>query len=386
MTPAVPARSTSSGVPTPGVDRVAPALLERAGAVAVAVLLALLAVVPAASAHEAGAGVRYRITSVSPEVDGLTVQVVRGLAGQLVLGNDTGEVVEVLDDAGEPFLRIGPDGVAADVASPTWAASDRPFGLRAGDPSTERADQARWVTLSASTSWGWYDHRLHGQQVTAPADATAPVVLETWAIPLRVGDRDVTVSGETLAGPPLGFVTPRLISDRAPAPGVSVTLLPGQTPGLLLAVDEGHEALVRGEAGEPFLHFADGTVQVNAASPTWHRTGGGQAQAVDVDAEAEPVWQRVADGQRFGWIEPRAIAPEVDGNPEDGAVLATWAVPVEVDGTSTSMLGELRWARNPDVAADGGVPWLNIGLAAAGLLAVGALVVVRRRSRAPQGT
>ena len=366
----------------------APALLVRAGAVAVATMLALLALAPVASAHEAGAGVRYRITTVAPEVDGLTVQVVRGLAGQLVLGNDTGEVVEVLDDDGRAFLRIGPDGVAADVASPTWAASDRPFGLRASD---RKAGQARWVALSASTSWGWYDHRLHDRAVTAPSRATAPVVLETWDIPLRVGERDVTVSGETLAGPPLGFVTPRLVSDRSPAPGVSVTLLPGQTPGLLLAVDEGHEALVRGEAGEPFLRFVDGTVQVNAASPTWHRTGGGQAEAVDVDAGAEPVWQRVADGQRFGWIEPRAIAPEVEGNPEDGAVLATWAVPVEVDGTSTSMLGELRWARNPDVATDGGLPWLNIGLAAAGLLAVGALVVVRRRSarrarsRVPQG-
>ncbi len=362
------------------VRQTAPALIARAGAVAVAVLLALLVVAPVASAHEAGAGVRYRTTGMSPEVDGLTVQVVRGLAGQLVLGNDTGEVVEVLDDDGEAFLRIGPDGVEADVASPTWAASDRPFGLRSADPQADRTAPARWIRLSESSSWGWYDHRLHRQEVTPPAGATEPVVLERWDIPLRVGGRAVTVSGETIAGPPLGFVTPRLVSDRSPAEGVSVTLLPGQTPGLLLAVDEGHRALVRGEVGEPFLRFADGSVQVNAASPTWHRTGGGQVEAVAVDADADPVWQRVADGQRFGWVEPRAIAPEVDGNPEDGAVLATWAVPVEVDGQATTMLGELRWVRNPAVATDDGLPWLNVALAAAGLLAIGALVVVRRRA------
>ena len=369
---------------TPTGSRAAPALPARAGAVAVGLVLALLLAASGAVAPEAGAGIRYRIDAVTPDVDGLTVQVVRGLAAQVVLGNDTGEVVEVLDADGEPFLRIGPDGVEADVASPTWAASDRPYGLRTGTADVPPDDGAppRWEQLSDSSAWGWYDHRLHEAEVRGPTEATEPVVLEAWEIPLRVGGRDVAVTGRTLAGPPRGFVTPRLVSDREPAPGVSVTLLPGQAPGLLMTVDTGRAAVVRGEAGEPFLRFADGVVQVNAASPTWHRVGGGQATPVAVDGDAAPSWQRVADGQQYGWIEPRAIAPEVDGNPEDGAVLATWAVPVEVDGETTSVLGELRWARNPAVAEASGLPWLNIGLAAAGLVAVGGLAAVRRRSGA----
>ena len=363
-------------------SRPAPALLARAGAVVVAVLLAVVGATVGASAHEAGAGIRYRIDAVDPQVEGLTVQVVRGLTGQLVLGNDTGEVVEVLDDDGEAFLRIGPEGVEADVASPTWAASDRPFGLRGDADAPTTADGERWVRLSDATSWGWYDHRLHESDLAPPAEVTEPVVLESWEIPLRVGGRDVTVSGQTLAGPPLGFVTPRLVSDRTPAPGVSVTLLPGQTPGLLMTVEPGRDAVVRGQAGEPFLRFADGRVQVNAASPTWHRTGGAQASPVAIDGEAAPTWQPVADGQQFGWIEPRAIAPEVEGNPEDGAVLSTWAVPVEVDGDTATVLGELRWTRNPAVAeADGGLPWVNVALAVAGVVAVAALVAVRRRGR-----
>ena len=364
-----------------------PALLPRAGAVAVAAVLVLMALAPSAGAHEAAAGIRYRITDVAPEVEGLTIQVVRGLAGQLVLANDTDEQVEVLDGAGRAFLRIGPDGVAADVASGAWRASDRPFGLAGVERGSERGvaggnldGPSRWTSLSTSSSWGWYDHRLHASEITPPPQATEPVVIETWEIPLRVGDRDVVVSGQTVAGPPLGFVTPQLVSDREPAAGVRVTLLPGQATGLLLAVDPGTEAVVQGEAGEPFLRFADGVVQANAASPTWHRTGGAQAEPVAIDASADPSWQRVAGGQQYGWIEPRALAPEVDGNPADGAVLSTWAVPLVVDGEPTLVRGELHWARTAAASQGTGFPWWNIGLALAGIGAVVALLVVRRRA------
>lgn len=235
----------------PGVN--APVLLLRAGAVAVATALVVLAAAAGAGAH----------------------------------------VVGVLDGAGQPSLRIGPDGVQADGAA------------------------SRWVALSDSSSWGWYEHRLH----------------ETDLVP-----------------PPLGFVTPRLARDRQPAAGVTVTLLPWQAPGVLTAVDDGVEAVVRGEAGEPSR-------------------------------------QRVAEGQRYGWIESRAIAPEVTGNPEDGSVLATWVVPVEVDGRAAPVRGELRWVRATTVAddADGGGPgWRNVVLAVAGVAAVVALVVVRRRGRGPR--
>src|SRR5690606_30747025 len=95
-----------------------------------------------------------------------------------------------------------------------------------------------WVPLGDDPSWGWYDHRLHERELAVPADATGPVELDTWAVPLRVGgDREVTVAGRTLGGPPLGYVAPRLAVDREPADGLSVTLLPGAVPGLLVQVE-----------------------------------------------------------------------------------------------------------------------------------------------------
>lgn len=358
----------------------APARLLAGAVVLAPLLLGLLA--PAALGHEAGGGIRYRLTGVSPEVDGLTVQVLRGLAAQVVVGNATGQLVEVLDDAGEPFLRIGPDGVVGDVASPAWRASDRPFGLGGADPAGPTPAPSRWVELSPDPSWGWYDHRLHERPVTAPPDAEGPVVLDAWTIPLRVGDAEVAVTGQTVAGPPRGVVVPRLVSGATVGEATRVTLLPGAAPGLLLEVGQGHEATVRGEAGEPFLRFADGVVRANAASPTWHRIGGATASRVEVDAEARPVWTPVAQSQRFGWIEPRAAAPEIGEHPPaDQAVLSTWAVPVEVDGEATTIVGELRWAVLAGAGSDaGGVPWPNLGLAAAGVAAVAALAVVRRRA------
>lgn len=356
--------------------RTAPALV--AGAV-VACLSALLVLLPSgAAAHESGAGVRYRLVEVSPEVDGLVVQVVRGLAGQLVLANETGSVVEVLDGDGEPFLRIGPDGVKGDVASAAWRSSDRPFGL-ADDGPVPGGAEPQWIALSSGTSWGWYDHRMHGEPVAAPSEATSQVVVDQWEVPLRVDGRSVAVRGETVAGPPAGSVVARLTSDRELQPGVRATLLPGAVPGLLLEVDDGHEALVRGEAGEPFLWFHDGRVQANTASPTWHRVGG-QADPTDVDAAAEPTWQAVGDAQRLGWIEPRASAAVPEDPPADGTVLSTWAVPVEIDGRTTTIVGELRWvARRAAEAGEGGLPWLDVAMAAGGIAVVGALLVVRRR-------
>lgn len=369
-----------------GRTRTTPTPMTRAGVVVLVVTVAVVLLGLTASparAHGADAGVRYRLTGVEPAMDGLTVQVVRGLAGQLVLANDTDRPVEVLDDTGRAFLRIGPDGVEADVASASWQASDRPFGLGEG-AATPSSASPRWVQLSDQSSWGWYDHRLHASELAAPPDADGPVVLSRWAVPLRVGEVRATVTGETVAGPAAGMVAARLVSDAEPADGVRVTLLPGVASGLLVEVGEGRTVVVRGETGEPFLRLLEGQVEANLSSPTWHRVGGSGVEATSVDADASPDWQRVASGRQYGWIEPRAAAPEVDGDPPDGQVLSTWAVPIEVDGRPSSIVGELRWVRTASTARPetGGLPLANVALAAVGLGAIVALVLVRRRSSA----
>jgi hypothetical protein len=79
--------------------------------------------------------------------------------------------VVVLGYVGEPFLRVGPDGVSVDAAAPTAAAT----GLVA-----RRA--AGWRRLSKSHSVVWHDSR-----VTARA----------WRIPILVDGRRSRISGRT---------------------------------------------------------------------------------------------------------------------------------------------------------------------------------------------
>jgi hypothetical protein len=84
---------------------------------------AFLAGAPA-QAHraDAPAGTDYRVTvtSVTPEVPDLTVRAIEAGA-QLELTNRTGRTIEVLGYAGEPYLRIGPDGVFENLNSPATA-------------------------------------------------------------------------------------------------------------------------------------------------------------------------------------------------------------------------------------------------------------------------
>src|SRR5690349_14377772 len=87
-----------------------------------AVAAALVAAPPAAGHGESDPAVRATVTEVTPARDGLTVRPVGGPALRLELTNRGAEPVELLARTGEPWLRIGPAGVEANVRSPTWYA------------------------------------------------------------------------------------------------------------------------------------------------------------------------------------------------------------------------------------------------------------------------
>ena len=52
----------------------------------------------------------------------MRIEVHKTISPQLVVENTTRHTVEVLDDAGVPFLRIGPQGVEGNVAARAWGA------------------------------------------------------------------------------------------------------------------------------------------------------------------------------------------------------------------------------------------------------------------------
>jgi hypothetical protein len=166
-------------------------------AIACALAAALLA--RPAAAHHAGA-----TSDVVPVLDpapralaGVTVQLTYTLGWQLVVENRTGQTLEVLDESGRPFVRIG-----------------------------------RRETV---TAWGWFDPRLRPDRVDVARGvlrAGAKTTVGRWTIPIRLKGKPLALTGrfETVP-PPDGAFRARLTSGD-PFDDVSVTLMPGRVPAL----------------------------------------------------------------------------------------------------------------------------------------------------------
>lgn len=143
---------------------------------------------------------RTRIQSIAPAVPGLVVRVIDA-GSRLELLNRTGATVTVLGYQGEPYLRIGPDGVFTNTRSPaTYLNADR----NATTDIPEDADAAappRWQRIDDGNAARFHDHRAHWMGGDDPpavaADPSAVQVIDpSWEIPLLVGDRRVTVTGD----------------------------------------------------------------------------------------------------------------------------------------------------------------------------------------------
>lgn len=362
----------------------------RATAICVVALLACLVVLatPAgpAGAHEVDPDVRYVIEDVAPVLpDGVAVVVVRGIAPQVVVDVTGDGVLEALDGDGRPFVRIGPDGVEADLASYAFIDTADPAGIPPG-VEVPRDLEPRWQMIREDPSWGWFDHRLHEDDLrfTAPVEGT--VVLERWELDFRYDGDPFTVTGRTERAPVEGATVAALTSGNTPLPGVTVQLLTGSTPGLFVTASE--PVTVLGEDGEPFLRIGPDGVEANERSPTWLLSGraaedGTDPAELDLDATDEPSWLAVSEGSSFGWLDPRATAPDqlpAGSDPTSGAVtLTSWDVPlVAEDGTEAQVSGETRYVALPDPPTPTRW-WPAAASGAAGAALLGAGVWLRRR-------
>jgi hypothetical protein len=148
-------------------------------AVLTGVVAALAAATPA-HAHSAPAtgatDYRVTVTGLTAQFPGLTVRTVEAGA-RLELINQSAHPVEVLGYAGEPYLRVGPDGVYQNQASPATYLND---GL-APPSGTGAAEPPIWQRLSTTPAVLWHDHRTQGTAA--------------WSVPLRDGVRDFAVTG-----------------------------------------------------------------------------------------------------------------------------------------------------------------------------------------------
>ncbi len=180
-----------------------------AGTLLALTLLALL-VAPPADAHALGgvepSNYQTRVLAVRPRVPGLSVSVIDA-GTRLRLVNTGDRDVVVLGYQSEPWLRVGRGGVFENTSSPAaWLAGRR----RVDAPPPAAADAPpSWRRIGEAGTVAWRDQRARWTAAQAPpqvrqAPEESHVVVPRWTVPLRYGDRPVTVVGEVrwVPGPP----------------------------------------------------------------------------------------------------------------------------------------------------------------------------------------
>lgn len=131
---------------------------------------------------------------------------VLGGDGLLEVRNTGAQRVVVTGYDGEPYLRVGPDGVFENRRSPaTYLNADR-FGVSAVPDRVDPAASPEWRRLTDDVTWRWHDHRIHWMAPAPPPDVQQRPdarhrVLE-WVVPFRVDAQQLQVEGELDYLPP----------------------------------------------------------------------------------------------------------------------------------------------------------------------------------------
>jgi hypothetical protein len=281
-------------------------------------------------------------------------------------------------------VRIGPGGVEANLASPTWFLTNQPFGADGPPAGAVPGAAPRWAAVAAEPAWGWFDHRLHPEPV-------GPVLGEervaTFEVPMRLGEEAVVVRGHLEARtelPAFGAVLRRALPAEV---GLVAQVAPGRAPGLFRRYEGTGQVVVTGADGEPFLRLGDEGAAVNLRSPTWQlsaQASGAELGDLPADPAAPPEWSSVSSSPSYSWIDPRALIAEVGDEP----VTLDWSIPVtladgslvEIEGRSTAELTPLPspGVPRPEPARDRRPGWL---LPAVVLGAVATVAVVARLAR-----
>ena len=189
--------------------------MRRILVVATATLVWLgVAAAPASAHNVAGVGgtnFQTTLRSVTPPVPGLEVKVVEA-GSRLEVENRTGQELLVLGYKGEPYLRIGSDGVFENRLSPATYLNRS----RKGGTPTEAAEKAKigdtdWAKISSEPVARWHDHRIHWMGNINPPDVrnspgTRHVIKMSadepqWNVKMRLGNQDVVVKGDLIWQP-----------------------------------------------------------------------------------------------------------------------------------------------------------------------------------------
>lgn len=153
---------------------------------------ALIVAAAPASAHTISgpkpSNFRSEIVRMEPALPGVSVRVV-DLGSEIELTNRSATEVTVLGYAGEPYLRVGPEGVFENLRSEaTYINRGRNGGTVPEGVDTSASAAPDWNKVSEANSARWHDHRIHwmGDQLPPPVRANPDQFL-------RVSEQDVVL-------------------------------------------------------------------------------------------------------------------------------------------------------------------------------------------------
>jgi hypothetical protein len=322
----------------------------------------------------------------TPEMPGVTVSVnTTTLGSQLVLENPTPTEVTILSAVGDPLFKIGPGGVLGNFRSPDWYTSKVAGGEVTIPDKAADHGRAVWVRVSRQPDWGWFDHRLHSGEFTPEQKAAVhPLAwVGTWNVPLLFGDRAGAIEGHFEYRPLLGTFTPQL-STSHPAPGVTLTALPGNpTPAIAVDNSSPTDVVVLGDEDEPFLRITPNGTLANQHSPTWMAAQHLTAPA-GADPPATPQWVPVGATAQYTFTVARAgpdrnlAALYALHSPTD---VRDWTISLLIDNRRVDVTG--KTIMTPASYHGDGTRWWTIATISAVtiLVAAGVLLWILRRRR-----
>ena len=222
----------------------------RVRRLAVALLLPL-AIIPTFLAQPADAhtltGVqptnfRSEMVSILPALPGVTVEIL-DLGRRIRLTNDSRTELVVHGYQGEPYLRVGPDGVFENTHSPAVYLNQPAPPYATTSTTLPRAANASapptWRRVSRSDTATWHDRRTRWEGPSPASVRTAPhdrQVVSPWIITVTRGSVDAAITGRILWVPPpsaipwlvlavvLGVATAAMVFTRRWATSLAIAL------------------------------------------------------------------------------------------------------------------------------------------------------------------
>jgi hypothetical protein len=315
----------------------------------------MLSVTLQVRAHSGGNGdVMATLDTLPAGLGQIKVELHKTLGPQLLVENGTEDVMEVIGTDGVAFLRIGPDGVAANVNAPDWyrfyavagiPLPPRLMTLNTLKKSTKLAPD--WKMVSRTPAWGWFDTRLDTEELKVPQkvrNSINPTAFKTWRVPVTVAGKRQFLSGAFQFMPRAqGFYQAQLNSPDEIAPGVFLQVLQGPTPGFMLSNTSDHPVIIKDSEGSAFLEVTPSGVRANLRSPNWRQSGLAESSYMPKPLAAGdgPLWQQRSTTPRFTWLDARAAADTKKAGA--GSAAQHWEIPFVHNDKVGKIQGTTRW-------------------------------------------